>query len=41
MASGNDMKGATETYSGFITLVKVGTIASVLVAAFVVMLIAS
>ncbi|KTR82036.1 hypothetical protein GGR39_002506 [Novosphingobium fluoreni] len=41
MASGNDMKSANNTYDGFITLVKVGTVASVIVAAFVVMLIAS
>jgi hypothetical protein len=40
MASGNDMKAANQSYSGFITLVKIGTIASVLVAAFVVFLIA-
>jgi hypothetical protein len=40
MASGNDMKAATASYSGFITLVKIGTVASVLVAAFVVFLIA-
>lgn len=40
MASGNDMKAANNSYSGFITLVKVGTIASVLAAAFVVFLIA-
>lgn len=40
MASGNDMKAANDSYSGFITLVKIGTIASVLVAAFVVFLIA-
>lgn len=41
MASGHDMKAASSTYGGFITLVKVGTIASVIVAAFVVLLIAS
>lgn len=40
MASGNDLKHATETYGGFLTLLKVGTIASVAVAAFVVFLIA-
>ncbi len=39
MASGNDMKAANNSYSGFITLVKVGTVASVLAAAFVVFLI--
>ncbi|MBB4859851.1 hypothetical protein HNO88_003183 [Novosphingobium chloroacetimidivorans] len=41
MASGNDMKAATQTYGGFLTLVKIGTVASVIVAAFVVLLIAS
>jgi Bacterial aa3 type cytochrome c oxidase subunit IV len=40
MASGNDMKAANESYSGFITLVKIGTVASAVVAAFVVFLIA-
>lgn len=41
MASGHDMKAANNSYSGFITLVKIGAIASIIVAAFVVMLIAS
>lgn len=41
MASGNDMKAANETYSGFIVLVKWGSIATAIVAAGVVMLIAS
>lgn len=41
MATGNDIKAATNTYGGFITLVKVGTTASVLIAAIVVLLIAS
>lgn len=41
MASGNDIKASTQTYGGFITLVKVGTVASVIVAAVVVLLIAS
>lgn len=40
MASGNDMKAARDSYSGFISLVKIGAIASVVVAAFVVFLIA-
>jgi hypothetical protein len=40
MASGNDMKAANDSYSGFISLVKIGTISSVIVAAFVVFLIA-
>ena len=40
MASGNDMRAAQDTYAGFTVLVKWGTIASALVAAFVVFLIA-
>lgn len=40
MASGNDMKAASETYSGFIALVKWGTILSAVAAAVVVALIA-
>ena len=40
MASGNDMKMAEETYSGFISLLKFGTIATAVVAIFVVALIA-
>ena len=40
MASGNDMKAAKETYGGFTVLVKWGTIATLAVAAFVVVLIA-
>jgi hypothetical protein len=40
MASGNDMKAASQTYSGFLTLMKVGTIASVITVAFVVFLLA-
>ncbi|MDQ4420449.1 aa3-type cytochrome c oxidase subunit IV [Sphingobium sp. DEHP117] len=40
MASGNDMKMAEETYSGFIGLIKWGTILSVIVAVIVVLLIA-
>jgi hypothetical protein len=40
MATGNDMKSANETYSGFIGLLKWGTILSVAAAAFVVFLIA-
>ncbi|MEZ5654333.1 MAG: aa3-type cytochrome c oxidase subunit IV [Sphingobium sp.] len=39
MASGNDMKMAEETYTGFIGLVKWGTILSAAVAALVVLLI--
>lgn len=39
MTSGNDMKMAENTYSGFIGLMKWGTIVSVIVAAIVVMLI--
>jgi len=41
MATGNDMKAATNTYGGFITMVKYGTIATVIIAAIVVLLIAS
>lgn len=41
MASGNDMKRAEETYSGFTALVKWGAILSVATAAFVVLLIAN
>ncbi len=40
MAS-NDMKSANDTYAGFVGLVKWGTIASVIVAAIVVLLISS
>lgn len=40
MASGNDMKSAESTYSGFLTMLKWGTIVSVLVAALVIVLIA-
>jgi hypothetical protein len=40
MAS-NEMKSANETYAGFVGLVKWGTIASVAVAALVVLLISS
>jgi hypothetical protein len=41
MAEQQEMKAANETYSGFIGLIKFGTIATVIVAAFVVLLIAS
>lgn len=40
MASQNDMKMAEETYSGFIGLVKWGTILCAIVAAVVILLIA-
>ncbi|MFM5893978.1 MAG: aa3-type cytochrome c oxidase subunit IV [Novosphingobium sp.] len=40
MASGNDIKSHTSTYSGFIGLLKWGTIISVLTAALVVLIIA-
>lgn len=40
MASGDNMKAAEATYSGFIGLFKWGTIAAALVAALVVILIA-
>lgn len=41
MASEGNMKSATQTYEGFVSLVKWGTIACALVAALVVVLIAS
>ncbi len=40
MASGNDMKSAESTYSGFLGLLKWGGIAAVLVTALVIVLIA-
>jgi hypothetical protein len=40
MASGNDMKSHSSTYSGFVGLVKWGTIISALVTALAVYLIA-
>lgn len=39
MASGNDMKAHESTYSGFTSLVKWGTIVTVLVTAFVIYMI--
>jgi hypothetical protein len=41
MAAGNDIKGATDTYGGFLTIMKIGTAAAVLAAIVVVLLIAS
>lgn len=41
MASGNDMKAHESTYTGFIGLVKWGSILTVLVTAFVIYKIAS
>lgn len=41
MASEGNMKSATQTYSGFVSVMKWGTIASVAVAAVVVLLISS
>jgi len=41
MASGNDIKSATATYGSFISMFKFGTIAVVIIAAIVVLLIAS
>lgn len=38
MATGNDMKAHEATYSGFISLFKVGTVATALVVALVVYL---
>ena len=40
MASGNDMKSAESTYSGFLAMLKWGSIAAVLITALVVILIA-
>jgi hypothetical protein len=40
MASGNDMKSAESTYSGFLGLLKWGSIAAALITALVVILIA-
>lgn len=40
MASGNDMKAANESYTGFLALLKWGTILSVITVAFVIFLIA-
>jgi hypothetical protein len=39
MASGNDMKAAEATYSGFLNMVKYGSIATILVTVLVVYLI--
>ncbi|MDZ3831089.1 MAG: aa3-type cytochrome c oxidase subunit IV [Sphingopyxis sp.] len=36
-----EMKAANETYAGFLSLLKVGTIITIVVTAFVVLLIAS
>ena len=41
MASGNDMKAASETYSGFISMFKWGAIVVAVIVAGVVALIAS
>jgi len=41
MASDGNLNSATQTYEGFVSLMKWGTIASALVAALVVVLIAS
>lgn len=41
MASGNDMKAANETYTGFISMVKWGSIAVAIITILVVGLIAS
>ncbi len=41
MASEGNMESATQTYTGFVSLVKWGTIACVIVAAIVVLLISS
>ncbi len=41
MASGNDMKSAESTYSGFLNLLKWGSVATAIVAVVVIALIAS
>jgi hypothetical protein len=41
MASGNDMNAHENSYSGFISMLKIGTIASVIVGAIVILIIAS
>lgn len=41
MASDGNMKSATQTYAGFVSVMKFGTIASIIVAAIVVLLITS
>ena len=41
MASGNDMRAATETYASFTAMFKWGSIATAIVAAGVILLIAS
>jgi hypothetical protein len=41
MAANSDMKSANQTYESFTVLVKFGTIACVVIAAFVVLLISS
>ncbi|MEP4216888.1 MAG: hypothetical protein ABJL35_16140 [Parasphingorhabdus sp.] len=41
MATDNNMKSATETYSGFLSWLKIGTIISVLVTVLVVILIST
>ncbi len=40
MASGNDMKSHTSTYSGFLGMLKWSSIATVVITAFVILLIA-
>lgn len=40
MASGNDMKAANQTYSGFLGMLKWSTIAALVVTAIVIVLIA-
>lgn len=40
MASGNNMKAAEETYSGFVNMVKWGSVVTAVVVAIVVVLIA-
>ena len=40
MASGNDMKAAEQTYDGFVSMVKWGSIVSAIAVAVVILLIA-
>jgi len=40
MASGNDIKAAEETYAGFVSMVKWGTIVTAIAIAIVIVLIA-
>ncbi|WP_144243851.1 aa3-type cytochrome c oxidase subunit IV [Sphingopyxis sp. MWB1] len=41
MMADQQMKAANDTYAGFLTMLKFGTVATVIIAAFVVLLLAS